>query len=308
MLRYEAYLSRETIMKSLLYLATTIAILAFAAVPAIAAPHRGDNTPNNHPHGRVSPSHSNGHGSGKPAPSGGHHRTGAPNSNRSHNHVGHPNNNGGNSGSNRNNRGHHNYGGGRHDNPTRNSRGTHGSGANHRHSTYYRDYFPFVVNRILDDLGQSWTAWNGSWDEWDRSWNQWDDSWDTNWDYGAFEQQADKTYIESRLRDLVDRARDDNFIPVLRKIGHIRDSRTWTVTVPAGRYTVFSSGGRNIDDLAVRVTDMNGRLVAEDDESNASPSVWFDSDVPAIVLVETQVGAMNDGADEDYVCILLCER
>jgi hypothetical protein len=53
---------------------------------------------------------------------------------------------------------------------------------------------------------------------------------------------------------------------------------------------------------------MNGRLVAEDDESNASPSVWFDSDVPAIVLVETQVGAMNDGADEDYVCILLCER
>ena len=309
-------MKKELVMRTS-FLALIILVFALYAIPAYAAPQRNDNQPDNHHHHRVKANQTNGnHSGGHPS-----HPSSSPSSNGGNNHPhnnnggsgqgNHPNNGGGsnhpNNGGHQNNGGEHQYnGGGAHQD--------HYNGGNERRIYHPRPevggygLIPFIVDRLLDNNGRNWATFDGNWSIWDQNWNGWDDSWDNDWAYREGEIHADRDYIERTLRGLVDSAHDNGYTPVARFIWHVRDTRTWEFTVPPGHYTLFAAGGLNIDDLAIRLTDREGNQIAEDDENNSTPSIWFDPSDPLTVQIEADVNAYNDDATNDYVCALLVQR
>jgi hypothetical protein len=184
------------------------------------------------------------------------------------------------------------------------------SSGHHENVVVHNNWYSFHRNdvnfkRNLQPVDRDWNHFVGNWD---RTWNQWDNSWDNKWIRLTGDSSPNKEYILDKLRELIDRASQENCTPVFRQIGHIRDSRIWETTLPAGEYYAFVSGGAGIENLAVRVTDAGGNRIAEDDQSNPNPSVWFTVDGKTALDIEARVWTYNYGFNNDYVCVLLCKK
>jgi hypothetical protein len=164
------------------------------------------------------------------------------------------------------------------------------------------------IREILQSIGNDWNKFAGSWDDWDQTWDNWDDSWDSGWVYKPNEDKPDKEYILTQMRELVDRAHADGLTPIYRQIGHIRDSRVWEEDLATGHYVVFLAGGANVNELALRVSDTLDYTIAEDDESNAKPAVWFDINSKQTVDITAKVLSFYGSSTNDYVGMLLCYK
>jgi hypothetical protein len=226
-----------------------------------------------------------------------------------------------NNGDHQNNEGRHDGGGHQYNGRNHDNGGSHDRYRN-RPAPSRRTYHPRPVHRyynnndlglnlfidILGNMDQSWFLWHNDWDDWDQSWDRWDNRWDSSWTYRPGEAFVDSNFIERSLRDLVDRAHDEGITPVMRQIGQIRDTRTWNIDLPPGRYVILSSGGLNINDLDIRVIDPYGTQIVQDDEQSATPEVWFELYEGGNIQIETRVWEFAPGYFNDYECILLCRE
>ena len=151
-----------------------------------------------------------------------------------------------------------------------------------------------------------WYGWRNDYRDWDWHYG-YNYDWGRDWDnYSSGNER--RSIVEESLQDLYDFAYYRGHDPIMDDIDQISDTETYSLTLDRGYYVAFAAGGRNIDDLDLKINDRDGWNIAQDIDPDANPAVWFYLPERETVEIEVEVWSFRDWNDSGYFALLVCER